>query len=163
MPALTRVGSVLATNRMAAVNACTIVSRRELARARILVATFHEHHPDISFTVLVLDGVPGADTVTGARMMHVEELLESDGGLTIVGNPREAVAAALLPRLLKSLLEQSDGGPLLYLDPGLRVLGPLVELEGIAEQHDLVLVAVSSPSGSPRAVWPLRGPATGGR
>jgi glycosyltransferase involved in cell wall biosynthesis len=137
---LTRVGSVLATNRMAAVNACTIVSRRELARARILVSTFHEHHPDISFTVLVLDGVPGADTVTGARMMHVEELLGSDGGLMIVGNPPGAVAMAMLPRLLKSLLEQSDGGPVIYLDPGLRVLGPLVELKDTAEEHELVLV-----------------------
>ena len=147
---------------MAAVNACTIVSRRELARARILVATFHEHHPDISFTVLVLDGVPGADTVTGARMMHVEELLESDGGLTIVGNPREAVAAALLPRLLKSLLEQSDGGPLLYLDPGLRVLGPLVELEGIAEQHDLVLVSRIVAERQSTSGVAFAGPSNGG-
>jgi len=137
---LTRVGSVLAANRMPAVNACTIVSRRELARARILVSTFHEHHPDVSFTVLVLDGVPGADTVTGARMLHVEELLGPDGGLTILGNPPGAVATAVLPRLLKSLLEQGDGGPVIYLDPGLRALGPLVELKDTAEQHELVLV-----------------------
>jgi glycosyltransferase involved in cell wall biosynthesis/SAM-dependent methyltransferase len=136
---------VVRANRMAAVNACTIVSRRELARARILVSTFREHHPDLQFTVLVLDGVAGTDTVTGAQTMHVEELLGSDRGLTIVGNPPGAVAAAVLPRLLELLLDRSDGGPVVYLDPGLRVLGPLIELQSMVEQHELVPVSRLGP------------------
>lgn len=49
-------------------NACTIVSRRELARGRVLVSTFREHHPspNLKFTVVLLDGVAGAEAVEGA-------------------------------------------------------------------------------------------------
>jgi glycosyltransferase involved in cell wall biosynthesis len=130
---------------MAAVNACTIVSRRELARARILVSTFREHHPDLQFTVLMLDGVAGTDAVAGAQTMHVEELLGADGGLTIIGNPPGAIAVAVLPLLLKLLLDRGDGGPVVYLDPGLRVLGPLIELESMVEQHELVPVSRLGP------------------
>lgn len=127
-------------NTISAVNACTIVSRRELARARVLVSTLHEHHPDVDFTVLVLGGVAGAEVITGTRVLQVDELLGSDGELSIVGNPRGAVGVAVLPRLLESLLDQTDGGPVIYLDPGLRVLSPLIELEELANQHELVLM-----------------------
>jgi glycosyltransferase involved in cell wall biosynthesis/2-polyprenyl-3-methyl-5-hydroxy-6-metoxy-1,4-benzoquinol methylase len=147
---------------MAAVNACTIVSRRELARAQILVSTFHEHHPDLQFTVLVIDGVPGTDPVAGAQMLSLEELLGSDGGLTIVGNPQGAVAAALLSRLLKSLLDRSKGGSVVYLDPGLRVLGPLIELEEMVEQHNLVLASRITPEQQPARGAVFTGPNGGG-
>ncbi|MGH2904951.1 MAG: glycosyltransferase [Solirubrobacteraceae bacterium] len=121
-------------------NACTIVSRRDLARARILVSTFHEHHPDLDFTVLVLDGVAGADAIPGARVLQLEQLLGSEGGLTIAGNPPGVVGVAVLPQLLKSLLGRADGEPVVYLDPALRVLGQLVELQEMVDRNELVLV-----------------------
>jgi glycosyltransferase involved in cell wall biosynthesis len=125
---------------MAAVDACTIVSRRELARARTLVASFREHHPEAAFTVLLLDGTPDADEVAGARLVHVESLLGEESALTIAGNPLGAVGLATLPGLIRSLFEQGATGPLVYLDPGLRVLGPLVELEEMVNRFELVLV-----------------------
>lgn len=143
-------------------DACTIVSRRELARARVLVSTFHEHHPDLNFTVLVLGGVVGADTVPGAQVLHVEELLGPDGELTIAGNPLGAVGAAVLPRLLRSLLDQSNGGLVIYLDPGLRVLGPLVELEEMVNQHELVPVARAAAEQQPPDAPAFAGPNDGG-
>ncbi len=123
-------------------NACTIVSRRQLAWARVLVSTYREHHPDpdVKFTVLLLDGVSGADVVPGAHVRQLDELLGPAGGLAVAGNPVGALDAALLPQLLRALL-QEDSAPLAYLAPGLRVLGPLVELERLLEQHALVLVA----------------------
>ncbi len=115
----------------------------------MLVSTFREHHPDpeLRFTVLMLDGVAGADEVPGAQVRQLEELLGAEGGLTVAGNPSDALDAAVLPHLLRRLLEE-DAGPVVYLAPGLRVLGPMVELEGVLEQSELVLVARAAPGRS---------------
>jgi glycosyltransferase involved in cell wall biosynthesis len=134
------------------VNACTIASRSQLAWARVLVASFREHSPspDTEFTVLLLDGLPGAEQIAGARVRALEELLEDDErGLTVAGNPREALEAAILPRLLERLLAEG-AERLAYLAPGLRVLGPLVELKRMLEESELVLVARSGASGARR-------------
>jgi glycosyltransferase involved in cell wall biosynthesis/SAM-dependent methyltransferase len=159
---MTGSGSNASANRMIGVNACTIVSRRELARARILVSTFHDHHPGLDFTVLVLDGLEGADAVPGARVLHVEKLLGSDGGLTIGGNPRGAIGAAILPRLVESMLDLTDRAPLVYLDPGLRVLGRMGELEQMLDQHELVLVARTTAEQSSPETPAFAGPHGGG-
>ncbi len=112
----------------------------------MLVSTFREHHPDpeLRFTVLMLDGVAGTDMVPGAQVRHLDELPEEAGGLTVAGNPREALATVVLPYLLRFLLEDS-ADPVTYLAPGLRVLGPLVELERTLELSELVLVARAAP------------------
>ncbi len=144
--------------RLIAVNACTIVSRRELARARVLVATFREHHPDpnVKFTVVVLDGVAGAEVVQGAEVRQLADVLGTEGSLTVAGNPSEALDAVVLPHLLRHMLEEGSG-PVVYLAPGLRVLGPLVELEQALEQNGLVLVARAAPE------RPRDAPAFGGQ
>jgi glycosyltransferase involved in cell wall biosynthesis/2-polyprenyl-3-methyl-5-hydroxy-6-metoxy-1,4-benzoquinol methylase len=140
------------------VNACTIVSRRELSRARALVSTFREHHPDpsLKFTVALLDGVAGAEAVKGAEVRQLDELLGAEGGLKVAGNPSEALDAVVLPYLLRYMLEE-DSGPVVYLAPGLRVLGPLVELEQALEQSGLALVARAAPE------RPQDAPAFGGQ
>jgi glycosyltransferase involved in cell wall biosynthesis/2-polyprenyl-3-methyl-5-hydroxy-6-metoxy-1,4-benzoquinol methylase len=125
---------------MAGVDACTIVSRRALARARVLVASFHEHHPQARFTVFLLDGEPGVEELGAARVEHVDDALGAESRLTILGNPPAAAGLALLPALMRSLLQRGDG-PLVYLDAGLRVLAPLDGLRELGEQHELVLVA----------------------
>jgi len=116
----------------------------------VLVASFREHHPspEARFTVLLLDGLPGAERIEGARVRQLDELLGvAEGGLTVAGNPRGALEAAVLPHLLGSLLAE-DESPVAYLAPGLRVLGPLVELERMLGDGELVLVARAAPEGS---------------
>jgi len=122
------------------VDACTIVARRELARARVLVASLRAHHPQSAVTVLVLDGVEGADIVEGARVVTLEQIAGSTSGMLAAGNPPDALAAAVLPHLLRSLLSEGPR-PLVYLASGLRVLGPLEELERLLDRHGLVLVS----------------------
>jgi glycosyltransferase involved in cell wall biosynthesis/SAM-dependent methyltransferase len=122
------------------VDACTIVTRRELARARVLVSSFHTYHPDAAFVVLVLDGLEGADVVEGARVITLEQLVGSASGMLVAGNPLEALDAAVLPQLLRSLLDERSG-PLVYLASGLRVLGPLEELERLLDRNQLALVS----------------------
>lgn len=122
-------------------DACTIVARRELARARVLAGSYRAHHPQDAFTVLVLDGVAGADTVDGAAVIALEDLVgPGELGMLAAGNPLAALPVAVLPRLLDRL-HGEGAGPLLYLAAGLRVLGPLNELERLAGEHELVLVS----------------------
>jgi glycosyltransferase involved in cell wall biosynthesis/SAM-dependent methyltransferase len=92
------------------------------------------------FTVLLLDGDPGAVEIEGATVRVLEELSVPDAGLLIAGNPREAAGLAVLPFLMRSLLG-SGAASVVYLDPGLRVLGALAEIEAIQAQHEVVLVA----------------------
>jgi glycosyltransferase involved in cell wall biosynthesis len=127
---------------MKIVDACTIVSRRELARARVLAATLHEHQPEATLTVLLLDGeTASVSEIEHARLLDFEEVGER-AGLIATANPPGALALAALPHLARHLL---DGGAdsLIYLGAGQRVLGPLEELAELVSSHQIVLVARS--------------------
>lgn len=124
----------------------------------MLVSTFREHHPDpsLKFTLVLLDGVAGAEAVEGAEVRLVEELLGPEGGLTVAGNPSRALDAVVLPYLLRHMLEETSGH-VVYLAPGLRVLGPLIELEQVLERSGLALVSRAAPD------RPRDAPAFGGQ
>jgi glycosyltransferase involved in cell wall biosynthesis len=129
------------------VDACTIVSRRELARARAMAGTLREHHPDARLTVLLLDPGPRDDGELGvgdledARVLGPQDILEEQqAGLLLAANPPGALAMALLPHLARRVFE-AGAQSLLYIGPGQRVLGPLEELRELVAAHPIVLVA----------------------
>jgi glycosyltransferase involved in cell wall biosynthesis len=127
------------------VDACTIVSRRQLARARVMARTLHEHQPDATLTVLLLDADPrSAGELENARLMRLEELMGEQSGLVAAGTPPGALALAVLPSLVGMLLEK-HAESVLYVGPGQRVLGPLDELEEMLARRQIVLV--SRPGG----------------
>jgi glycosyltransferase involved in cell wall biosynthesis len=133
---------------MAAVNACTIVSRRELSRARVLASTLHDHHPDATFTVLLLDADPrSVGEVKGARLLALDELAGEASGLLVAANPPGAVAIAVLPQLVLTLL-RSGAESVIYLGCGQRVLGPLDGLSARLADHQITLVARPAPDSS---------------
>jgi glycosyltransferase involved in cell wall biosynthesis len=128
---------------MTIVDACTIVSRRELARVRVLAATLHEHQPDATFTVLLLDGEPNSvGAVAHARLLGFEEVVGERAGLVAAANPPGALALTVLPHIVRYLL---GGGAdsLVYLGAGQRVLGELEKLAELVSRHQIVLVARS--------------------
>ena len=128
---------------MTTVDACTIVSRRELARVRVLATTLHEHQPDATLTVLLLDGEPASvGEVEHARLLGFEEIVGERAGLIAAANPPGALAFAVLPHLAQHLLDGNIDS-LIYLGAGQRVLGPLEELMGLLSRHQIVLVARS--------------------
>lgn len=134
---------------MAAVNVCTIVSRRELARAQVLARTLHEHQPQARFTVLLLDGDSEEPVdIEHARLLALNEVVARDSGLMAAANPPGALAAAALSRLLRLLLDEGRG-PVIYMAAGQRILGSLKELWDVLGSHSLALVA--------RAQIPLAG------
>jgi glycosyltransferase involved in cell wall biosynthesis len=136
-----RSGSTAVLTYNPAVNACTIVSRRELARARVLADTLREHHPDSELTVLLLDGDPQTiGEIESTRLVGLEDVVGADAGVVAIANPPGALALAALPLLVRRLLD-AGAESVVYLGSGQRVLGALDELEALLASRSLVLVA----------------------
>ncbi len=121
--------------------ACTIIARNYLAHARVLAESFLSHHPDSSFTVLVID----APTSASGEGEPFETLLPTHIGLddeefrrmTMIYDVLE-LATAVKPWLLRQLL--ADGGDVVaYFDPDIEVFAPLDEIEELAGEHGIVL------------------------
>ena len=104
--------------------ACTIIACNYLPFATVLADSFFAHHPGASFTILAIDDERGEHRPGDARIRW----------LTLAGlglDPREIrwlagiydvteLATAVKPLLLQRLLAEADG-PVLYLDPDIRI------------------------------------------
>lgn len=142
-----------------AVTACTVASVAALASVRVLVKSFADHHPGARCHALLVDCAedtlaelgPLDRVAAGATF-----LLPADLGIDATELARlrtaftpEQLCAVLRPRLLRRLVASPDtSGPVLYLDPSVLVLGPVVPdvLAGLVD-HSLALV--------PRVLHPL--------
>jgi glycosyltransferase involved in cell wall biosynthesis len=121
----------------------TVVTRSELARARVLAGSFLDHHPDGSVTTLLLDG-----TVVDAARADVpgEVLVPGDLGFDLgawrvaaVLLPADELARATVPLLLASLLMESPT-PVVHLEVTCRVERPLTAIATAAAEHSVALV-----------------------
>jgi FkbM family methyltransferase len=125
---------------MAEVTAVTVVAANYLPAARVLAASYLEHHPGHRFAIGVVDADWDSEQV--------------DGDLTIAGPARFGVgrddylrmataysvtemATAVKPYLLREL--RARGGVVIYLDPDIRVFAPMPELAGLATENGIVL------------------------
>jgi glycosyltransferase involved in cell wall biosynthesis/2-polyprenyl-3-methyl-5-hydroxy-6-metoxy-1,4-benzoquinol methylase len=120
--------------------ACTIIAQNYLAHARVLAESFLRHHPDSSFTVLVIDAA-----AFSGRPEPFETLLPTQIGLEEREFQRMAtiydvleLATAVKPWLLRRLLAD-NGGVVAYFDPDIEVFASLDEISVLAEEHSIVL------------------------
>ncbi|HXW05579.1 MAG TPA: methyltransferase domain-containing protein [Vicinamibacterales bacterium] len=124
------------------VTACTIVARNYISHARVLARSFREHHPDGVFSVLLIDDENRRfDTAgEGFRVLRLADIdLEATeiGRLAAFYDVTE-LATAIKPRLLGRLLD--EGAPdVIYLDPDIRLYGPLDACAPLARAHGVVL------------------------
>lgn len=121
---------------------CTIVARNYLAQASALADSFVEHHPDSTFTILVIDA--GGDRIesddprvrvvgpTGAGFDQ-DEFDRMATIYTVV-----ELATAVKPTLMRHLLRET-GEAVAYLDPDIVVFRPLDEIDRMARLEDIVL------------------------
>ena len=107
-----------------------------------MAATLREHNPDVSLTVLLLDCEPEEldSPPPGALVLGAASLVGERYGLLAAANPPGALSMAVLPELMRVVLA-SGAGSAIYIGAGQRVLGPLVELEQLLDDHEVVLVA----------------------
>lgn len=142
-----------------AVTACTVASLRQLAAVRVLAKSFADHHPGATCHALLVD----CDATTladlgelgrlaeGARFVLPAEIGVGDEELARLRTAFDPddLCVVLRPRLMRWLVTSAHtSGPVLYLDPTVLVLAPIVApvFAGLVE-HSLVLV--------PRVLRPL--------
>lgn len=129
--------------------ACTIVARNYLAQARVLARSFSEHHPDINFSTLVIDGVEADRDQPGVGSVVLPSDLDLDPqtlhSMMTIYDVME-LATALKPALLASLV-RARSRAVAYFDPDIRVFAPLHDVFASAEEHGVFL--------TPHALHPL--------
>jgi glycosyltransferase involved in cell wall biosynthesis len=121
------------------VDACTIVARNYLPHARVLAESFRGHHPDGTFTVLVIDADEGELRDEAFSVLSPYE----------IGLPRAEIhrmafiydlkelATAVKPFLLLRLLADCDD--VVFFDPDIEVFAPLDDIAELARVHGIVL------------------------
>jgi glycosyltransferase involved in cell wall biosynthesis len=108
--------------------ACTAVAGGRPALARVLADGLRRVHPEWRLVVLLLDGDPPEAGGEPFDVVGVNALgLREPGLLELLARGPRALGVALRPALMAHLAEQG-GGPVVWLDPTLRVLGPLDRL-----------------------------------
>lgn len=121
--------------------ACTVVAKNYLPLARVLGATFEQHHPGNRLRVFVIDD-PRAEVVHEADLQQLtlddigispEEYLRMIGIYDVT-----ELATAVKPWVLRALVKQG-AATAVYLDPDIAVFSPFDELPGLAAEHGIVL------------------------
>jgi glycosyltransferase involved in cell wall biosynthesis len=121
--------------------ACTIIARNYLAQARVLAKSFRDHHPDGSFTVLIVDGTSEmADAGNGLfDVLRLDEIGLDPAEvrrMAMIYNVME-LSTAVKPWLLRHLLRSSP--QVVYFDPDIEIFAPLDDVAELARKHSIVL------------------------
>jgi hypothetical protein len=119
----------------------TVVTSDYLPWARVLAASFAEHHPGVRFVVAVLDEPAPAllRDGDGFELLGAAQIGLGDaelGWLSAIYNGFE-LSCAVKPWLLRHLLADADAA--LYLDSDILVTAPLEEIAARAAEHGVVL------------------------
>ncbi|MFJ8963322.1 FkbM family methyltransferase [Lentzea sp. NPDC102401] len=105
--------------------ACTVATAAELPAVKVLSSSFLAEHPEGRFVALIVDA---QSERTGPGLVSPTEIGVTEDELHVLATSLDAaeLKAAMVPRLLEALLSQ--GMPVLYLDPWVRVFGSLTKL-----------------------------------
>jgi hypothetical protein len=129
----------------------TIVARSYLSYARVLAASFRQHHPDVPFFVLLADEVDGYfDPETEPfRLLHLDQVNIPDLRRVRFQYSQQELSYAVTPYLLSYLLDQGFGGAAFLKQESL-VAGDMSGVLELIGAHSIVLV--------PHLLEPLTGP-----
>ncbi len=124
------------------VRVCTIVARNYLAHARVLAASFLEHHPAGHVDVLLLDDVDyegqRADEPFSITSPYEIGLERTEFHRMAMMYTTLELATAVKPWFLRTLLDRIDG-EVLYLDPDMLVLGSLPDVFDSIRESSIAL------------------------
>jgi glycosyltransferase involved in cell wall biosynthesis/SAM-dependent methyltransferase len=123
------------------VRACTIVARNYLAHARVLAASFVEHHPEGHVDVLLLDEVDyeeRADEPFSITSPYEIGLERAEFHRMAMMYTTLELATSVKPWFLRTLLDRF-GGEVLYLDPDMLVLGSLPDVFASTRESSIAL------------------------
>src|SRR5215467_2941980 len=120
--------------------ACTIISRNYLSHARILAASYLEHHPGARFYVLSVDELPEEwNAGKDVRIIDPSELdLPFFSELCFKYDVTE-LCTAVKPALIRLLLQRYREEQIVYLDPDILITRRFDELIDCLPASDIVL------------------------
>ena len=123
-------------------SACTIIARNYSPFARVLADSFFAHHPDGTFTVLIIDDegrefVPEDPRIDWRRLSDIGIERTEIHRLAGIYDVTE-LATAVKPQLLLRLLDEGKDS-VVYLDPDIRIFDSLDEVPSLAARHAIVL------------------------
>ncbi len=131
-----------------------MVAKRELASARVLARTFHEHHPEIAFVVLLADEVEGRFDPRHEpfELVLLDQLALPGSAALRFRYPRRTLSFALTPFFLRHLLSRGRSR-LLFLKQESLVLGSLRgAYQALAESPILLTPHLTEPLSGPGAI-----------
>ena len=132
--------------------ACTIAAKATLPSARVVAASFAEHHPDVPFFVLLADEVEGSFDPAAEKfeIVGLDELDLPDLRTRCFRYEREQLSFALTPTLLRHLLGQGFERVLFIKQESL-VCGSLdVAVAGLDDSAVLLTPHLLQPLGTDR-------------
>jgi glycosyltransferase involved in cell wall biosynthesis/SAM-dependent methyltransferase len=123
------------------VDVCTIIAKNYLAAARVLGDSLREHHPEVGFHVLVVDEIEGYidPELERFEVLRPQEIGIPDFDAMAGIYQILELSTAVKPWLLRHLLERSDDGVVLYLDPDIRLYDRIDDVFEAVREHGLVL------------------------
>lgn len=131
------------------VSACTIIACNYLAHARVLASSFFDHHPDGSFTVLLIDDEQreldaSCESFRCLRLNDIGLERTEIGQLGAIYDVTE-LATAVKPPFLRYLLS-AGAIDVIYLDPDIKIYDSLEEVSRLARRHSIVLTPHTTES-----------------
>lgn len=120
---------------------CTIVARNYLAQARVLAKSFHTHHPDVPFFVLLADepfNPPLGDDEPFELVLISDLHIPHLTSLCFQYNLKE-LNTAVKPTFLRYLFIQKQCKNVLFIDPDVLVLSSLDPLFRTLESASVIL------------------------
>ena len=120
---------------------CTIIARNQLAKARVLAHSWHQHHPTAPFCALLLDSPDGffRRECEPFQIISPAELdcPNADALLFQYGFPE--IVPAIQPYFLSTLLQGGKAERIVYLSADTFILRPLNRLWEALEGSNVVL------------------------
>ena len=122
-------------------NICTIIARNYVAHARVLAESFNQVHPEGTCSVLVIDDPSGyIDAAEESfELVTIDQIGLPDADQMAASYDVMELSTAVKPWLLRTLLERPGVESVMYLDPDIKIFGPLTEIEERALEHNVVL------------------------
>lgn len=142
----------LVGSKRALMHGCTIVMRRQLAYARVLVDSFQQNHPGCGFSILVLDRTDNTEDSerNGVELLGLTDIDLPEGEaqrLPMIYDPAE-LAEAVKPFLLKH--SAAVGADIaVFFAPEIKVFAPLANLAERARQQPVHFSEDAAIMGAP--------------
>ena len=138
-------------------NFCTVIAKNYVAFARVLGRSVAEHHPEGRLWTLIVDDIEG---YIDPAEEPFEVLTPGDIGCEpfnqmAVRYTVLELSTAVKPWLMRHLMGKT-GAPITYLDPDIRVYGPLGRLEELAARHGMVLIPHNTEAIPPDGRFPTQ-------